>query len=111
MILKPYELAKVKNNMDFFLFYGKNDGLKSQLVKELLKENIEESVFRYEEKEILDKKETFFENALSSSLFDNYKIFVINRCSDKIHELILDLFERQIKDIKVVIICELLDKK
>ena len=111
MILKPYELAKVKNNMDFFLFYGKNDGLKSQLVKELLKENIEESVFRYEEKEILDKKETFFENALSSSLFDNYKIFVINRCSDKIHELILDLFERQIKDLKVVIICELLDKK
>ena len=64
MILKPYELAKVKNNMDFFLFYGKNDGLKSQLVKELLKENIEESVFRYEEKEI-------FEKIVTRSLFGN----------------------------------------
>jgi len=111
MIVKPYELAKVKKNINFFLLYGKNDGLKSQLIRELLRENKEESVFRYEEKEILDNKEIFFENALSSSLFDNCKTLIINRCSNKIHELILDLFERQIKDIKIIIIAELLEKK
>jgi len=111
MILKPYELTKIKRNINFFLLYGKNDGLKSQLIKELLKENKDENVFRYEEKEILDNKEIFFENALSSSLFDNYKTLVINRCSDRIHKLILDLFKRQIKDIKIIIISELLEKK
>ena len=111
MIVKPYELAKVKKNIEFFLLYGKNAGLKSQLITELLKGNNKESVFRYEEKEILDNREIFFENALSSSLFDNYKILVINRCSDKIHELIFDLFEKQIKDIKIIIIAELLEKK
>ena len=111
MIVKPYQLAKVKKDVDFFLFYGKNDGLKSQLIKELLKDDKEESVYKYEEKEILDNKEIFFENTFSSSLFDNYKTLVINRCSDKIHELILDLFERQIKDTKIIIIAELLEKK
>ena len=111
MIVKPYELAKVGKNIEFFLFYGKNAGLKYQLITELLRENNKESVFRYEEKEILDNREIFFENALSSSLFDNYKILIINRCSDKIHELIFDLFEKQIKDIKIIIIAELLEKK
>ena len=111
MIVKPYELPKVKKNIDFFLLYGKNDGLKSQSIKELLKENKEESVFRYEENEVLDNKEIFFENALSSSLFENHKIFIINRCSDKIHDMVLNILKRGIKDLKIVIIAGLLEKK
>ena len=39
MIVKSYELLKIKNNLNFFLFYGKNEGLKNQLIKQLLEKN------------------------------------------------------------------------
>ena len=44
MILKSYEIDKLnKNKANFYLFYGKNDGLKKELTEYVLKEekNIE----------------------------------------------------------------------
>ena len=60
MIVKSYELDKIKNNFRFFLFYGKNEGLKNQLIKQLLAKNKDENYFKYEEKEILENKGFFF---------------------------------------------------
>ena len=36
MIIKSYELDKIKIDLKFFLFYGKNEGLKKTLHKSII---------------------------------------------------------------------------
>ena len=67
MIVKPYELDKIKNDLKIFLFYGKNEGLKKLYISQLLKKNENNNVIKYDEKEILDNENIFFENILSNS--------------------------------------------
>ena len=110
MIIKTYEISKVKDNTNFYLIYGKNEGLKNEFIKEVIKIN-KAKVFNYEEKQILEEKEIFFEDTLSGSLFENNKIIIINRASDKILELTKELIEKEVKDIKVIINSGILEKK
>ena len=111
MIVKPYELNKIKNDLKFFLFYGKNEGLKNQHIKKLLEKSNNNNVVKYDEKEILENKDSFFESILSNSLFDNEKNIIINRSTDKIHEIIIDLMERNINDVTIIINASVLEKK
>ena len=37
MIVKSYEINKVKIIITFYLLYGKNEGLKNEVIKEILK--------------------------------------------------------------------------
>ena len=111
MIVKSYELNKIKDNYKFFLFYGKNEGLKKELIKQLLPKNKDGNFFYYEEKEILENKDIFFENILSGSLFESTKTIIINRSTDKIYEIILDLMNRNISDVKIIINTNILEKK
>ena len=60
MIVKHYELNKIKNDLKFFLFYGKNEGLKNQYIKELSEKNKNNNVFKYDEKEIFENEDIFF---------------------------------------------------
>ena len=110
MIIKTYEISKVKDSTNFYLLYGKNEGLKNECIKEIVKVN-KAKVFSYEEKQILEEKDIFFENTLSGSLFENNKIIIINRASDKILELIKELIEKEIESIKVIINAGILEKK
>ena len=111
MIVKPYELDKINNDLKIFLFYGKNEGLKKLYVSQLLKKNKNDNVIKYEEKEILENEDIFFENILSNSLFENEKNIVINRSTDKISEIIIELMERNISNVKVIINAGILEKK
>ena len=111
MIVKSYELNKIKDNYKFFLFYGKNEGLKKELIKQLLPKNKDGDFFYYEEKEILENKDIFFENILSGSLFESTKTIIINRSTDKIYEIIIDLMSRNISDVKIIINTNVLEKK
>jgi len=110
MIVKSYEINKIISNYNFYLFYGKNQGLKNESIKAILKKN-KGKVFSYEEKQIQDEKEIFFENILSGSLFEDNKIIIINRASDKIYTIIQELIERKIKSIKIIINSDVLEKK
>ena len=110
MIIKSYEINKIISNYNFYLFYGKNQGLKNESIKTILKRNKGE-VFSYEEKQIQDEKEIFFENILSGSLFEDNKIIIINRASDKIYTIIQELIERKIKSIIIIINSDVLEKK
>ena len=56
-------------------------------------------------------KNIFFENILSNSLFENEKSIVINRSTDKIYEIIIDLMERNINDVTIIINASVLEKK
>ena len=111
MIVKSYELLKIKNNLNFFLFYGANEGLKNQHIKQLLEKNNNSNVIKYDEKEILENEDIFFESILSNSLFENEKSIVINRGTDKINEIVINLIERNIDGITIIINANVLEKK
>ena len=111
MIVKPYELNKIKGDLKFFLFYGKNEGLKNQHIQQLLEKNDNNNIVKYDEKEILENEDIFFESILSNSLFENEKSIVINRTSDKIYEIVINLIERNIDGIKIIINANVLEKK
>ena len=102
MILKSFELNKISENTIFHLLYGKNEGLKTECINEILKRN-DGKVFNYDENQIKDQTESFYENLLSGSLFESTKIILINRASDKIYNIVLDLIERNVTNAKIII--------
>ncbi len=110
MILKFFELNKISKNTIFHLLYGKNEGLKSECINEIVKKN-DGKVFNYDEIQIKDEVETFYENILSGSLFENNKIIIINRSTDKIYPVIQDLIERNITNIKIIINAGILETR
>ena len=110
MILKTYELTKITDQNNFYLIYGKNEGLKNECISKILEPN-NVKVFNYDEKQIKDEVEAFYENILSKSLFESDKTVIINRASDKIHEIIKDLINRNIVNVKIIINAGLLETK
>ncbi len=110
MIFKTFELNKISKNTIFYLLYGKNEGLKNECVNEILKGN-DGKVFSYDENQVKDQTESFYENLLSGSLFESSKIILINRASDKIYNIIQDLIERNIVNTKIIINAGVLETK
>jgi len=110
MILKTFELNKIKDSTIFYLLYGKNEGLKAECISEILKKD-NGKIFRYEERELKDETESFYENILSGSLFENNKVIIINRVSDKIYEVIQNLIDRNINNIKIILNAGVLETK
>ena len=102
MIYKTFQLKKIPNKTIFYLIYGKNEGLKTDCINQILAKN-DGKVFNYEEKQIKDEIETFYENILSGSLFESNKIIIINRASDKIFEIIQDFINRNTTNITIII--------
>ena len=100
MILKSFELNKLKlENYNFYLFYGDNEGLKEDTIKNFFVKKYQNKIHRYEEKEILDNIDDFYNNVFTKSFFDNEKLIVINRVSDKIREIVEELIEKKIETI------------
>ena len=112
MILKSFELSKIKlNDHKFYLFYGDNEGLKEENIKNLFEKNYQDKIHRYEEKEILDNINSFFNSVLTRSFFDNEKLIIINRATDKIKEVIEELIEKNPEDIQIILNSKNLEKK
>ena len=112
MIIKSFELNKLElNNYKFYLFYGDNEGSKEEAIKNIFEQNYLDKIYRYEEKEILDNIDNFFNSILTKSFFDNEKLVIINRATDKIRETIEGLIEKNPKDIKIILNSKNLEKK
>ena len=112
MILKSFELRKIKpNDCKFYLFYGDNEGLKEETIKHLFEKDYRDKIHRYEEKEILDDINIFFNSVLTKSFFDNEKLIIINRTTDKIKTTIEDLIKKNPKDIQIILNSKNLEKK
>ena len=110
MIIKSYELNKINlKKKKFILFYGKNEGLKNESTNNLLKNK--ETISKYEEKEILENTDIFFENIFSKSLFENEKIIIIRRVTDKILKVIEEIEEKNIEDVQIILNADILEKK
>ena len=112
MIIKEFELNKVNpNNYFFYLLYGKNEGLKKQIINKIISLNKNLEIKKFEEKQILDNQELFINEILSGSLFVKEKIIIINHTTDKILKILLEIYDRKIKDITIIIDSDNLDKK
>jgi DNA polymerase-3 subunit delta len=112
MILKSFELNKIKlNNHKFYLFYGENEGLKEETIKNLFEKSYQDKIHRYEEKEIIDNINNFFSIVLTKSFFDNEKLIIINRATDKIKTIIEALIEKNPGDIQIILNSKNLEKK
>ena len=112
MILKSFELSKIKlSNYKFYLFYGDNEGLKEEIIKNLFEKKYLDKIQRYEEKEILDNINDFFNSVLTKSFFDNEKLIIINRATDKIREIVEELIEKKPEDIQIILNSKNLEKK
>jgi DNA polymerase-3 subunit delta len=110
MIIKSYELNKLNLDQNkIVLFYGKNEGLKNDSTNNLLKNK--ENISKYEEKEILENTNIFLENIFSKSLFEDEKIIIIKRVTDKILKVIEEIEEKNIEDVKIIINADILEKK
>ena len=110
MILKSYEIKKInKNNNPLILFYGKNEGLKNEAFDTLIKDK--NNILNYEEKEILDNENNFIENIQSKSLFEQTKLIVVKRVTDKILKIIDILRLKNLEDTTIILNSDNLEKK
>ena len=111
MIVKTYEVSSKKfDKQNFFLIYGENEGQKNEIIK-ILKKNFKGQTENYDETQIINNKELFYEKILNQSLFEKEKIIIINRCSEKIYEVAEDILDRGISDTKILFKANVLEKK
>jgi DNA polymerase-3 subunit delta len=110
VIIKSFEINKINLDLNnLFLFYGKNEGFKNEITKNILKNK--SKILNYEEKEILENEDNFVENLLTKSLFDDEKIIIIKRATDKMLKILDKITEKNIKDFKIVLNADVLEKK
>ena len=110
MIIKSNEINKINFEINkLVLFYGKNEGFKDEATKNLIKK-IYETV-KYEEKEILDNVDNFIESLLSKSLFEDKKIIIIRRATDKIIKIIDEINSKNVDNVIIIFNADNLEKK
>ena len=112
MIVKSYELTKINSyKCSVFLFYGQNEGFKHEITKKYFIDKFKGDIFRYDEKEVLDNKTDFFNGIFSRSFFEEKKLFVISRVTDKLNDIIEEILEKKTKDITIILNASTLVKK
>ena len=112
MIKKAFEINKINLNAhNLFLFYGENEGYKNEIIKEKFEKLYQGQIYRYDEKEVLEKKIEFFNGILSKSFFENKKLIIISRVTDKIKEVIEEIILTKIEDVKIILSANVLEKK
>jgi len=112
MLIKYLDLKKAnKDKTNYYLFYGPNIGLIEDTIKNIFKPIFSNNVINYDEAEILNNKKEFKEQIFNKSFFDHDKFIIINRATDKIFEIIKEIINTEIKDIKIIIKAGNLEKR
>ncbi len=112
MIIKLFEISKLNlSNYNLFLFYGKNEGLQSDILKENFLNKFNGQVSRYEESEFISYFDSILIEIQTKSLFENEKIIIISRVTNKIADYIEKILEIDLSNIKIIFKSGILDKK
>ena len=118
MIIKSYEILKnILKFLDYnlFLFHGENEGLKKDIVEniktEAIKKNKNIEFISLYESDILNNEEEFYSSVYSQSLFSNEKIIIIKDAKDKIIKPIKEVLNKYPKNVKIIFISDILEKK
>ena len=113
MIIKSYIVEKDLNkisNYNLILFYGANLGLKKdfkRLIKDSNKKNL---ITNFYQDEIIKNQKSIIDEMNNVSLFEEKKILFIENATDKIFSIVSQITEN-IRDNKLIIFAEALDKK
>ena len=112
MIIKTFELQKLRaTKAKRFLFYGENEGHKNQIINEYFMKKFKKNTNRYDENEVLNNYNSFVSNLLNKSFFEENKLIIIYRCTEKIFNLAEEIITKDIQDITLIINSGPLDKK
>ena len=112
MIIKSFELGKIDiSNYQLFLIYGKNNGLQNHIINTYLTNNFDGEINKYEEGDIIINSEKILTELMNRSLFENEKILIISRVSDKILNFIEELSDKKLQDVKVILKSGILEKR
>ena len=91
MIIKSFELRRKNlNKIKYFLLYGNNQGLIEETFQKIIKPNKTKNIYNYDENEIIKNIDNFDETICTKSFFENEKLILINRATDKIFKTIQD---------------------
>ena len=112
MIIKSFEIDKIKltkNNL--ILLYGSNQGHKNQVIKELFVKFFNGQISRLDESEILNNYEEFISSLINKSLFEDHKLIIVSRTSEKIIKVVNEILGRKVENIKIILNSDNLEKK
>ena len=112
MIIKHYELKNnLKDKNNYFLLYGQNSGLIEEIIDKDLKPIFSKNIFKYDESEILSDISAFKEGLVNKSFFENDKLIIINRVSDKILDIVKEISDKKDENLKIILKSGNLEKK
>ena len=112
MIVKAFEFNKLKtSNYNFYLFYGKNEGLQNEIINKYFVDKFDGQIDKYEENEFINNSEIIFSELLNKSLFDNEKILIISRVGEKIFKYVEELSGKNLNDVKIILKSTSLEKR
>ena len=112
MIIKNFELGKLKSkNLNFFLFYGENEGFKNEKIDQIFINNFKGRIEKLDENDVLNNTDSFISSMINKSFFEEKKIIILSRASDKLVSIIKDLIGREVKDTVIILNSGNLEKK
>ena len=111
MIIKNFEINKISlNKYNLFLLYGDNQGFKDEVTKKFCDEKGLKGILYYE-KEILSNLENFYNSISIKSFFENEKIIIVKEATDKLKDIIENIFIKKNEGTTIILHSGLLEKK
>ena len=112
MIKKSFQINKlIISKYKIFLLYGKNYGLQNDIVNDFFLKDFNGDIIRYDENDAIIQYDNIISECQNKSLFNEEKLIIISRVTDKILKLINDVVDRNIDKIKIILKATVLDKK
>ena len=111
MIIKVFQAKNVLSvKQSFFLLYGENEGYKNQITENIVKE-FGKTIIKYDADDIINNPDIIYTELNNLSLFENKKIIIVNRTTDKLFSIIENLLDTNYEDTKIIFNAGQLDKK
>lgn len=112
MIKKFNDLKKTDiENKNFFLTYGKNNGIQDEILHNYFIKDYSKNLLKYEEVEFIDNYDDIVEGLLTKSLFEDNKLIIISRVTDRILKYFEAILNKDISNIKFFLRTGVLEKK
>ncbi len=112
MIVKSYEERKIDiTKQKIHLLYGENQGQIKDFIDIFFKKKFKDSIYQYDEIEILNDENIIFDTIQTKSFFEDKKLVIINRVTDKFKNIIELIKEKELSDINIILISNILEKK
>ena len=111
MISKFYEINKYKKKINFYLFYGENEGQKLDTIRSNFSNFTKENTYKYTENDLINNNQLFFDKIYSKSFFEKEKLILVYDITDKFLDLIKETIDIITSEIKIILLTKRLEKK